>query len=196
MPFLRPGSLAAIPTALALLLGLGALPGVTEAQVTVKATPTIGSTQPENAYDEIARLLGAGLPQEALEKLAPRLQARPRDPQLRFLKGVAQSQSGEAQAAQETFTALTQDYPELPEPYNNLAVLHAGAGHLEQARAALETAIRLSPGYATAQLNLGDVYARLAARAWQRALELEPANPALRPRLQVLQQLPSEAIAR
>jgi Flp pilus assembly protein TadD len=148
------------------------------------------------AHEQVARLLRAGQPAEALRQADELLAGRPNDAQLRFLKGVAQSQSGAAQAAQDTFTALTQDYPELPEPYNNLAVLHAGAGRLEPARAALETALRLSPGYATAYQNLGDVYARLAAKAWQRALELDPANPALQPRLQVLQQLPTEAATR
>lgn len=148
------------------------------------------------AHEEVARLLRAGQPAEALRQADELLATRPNDAQLRFLKGVAQSQSGATEAAQESFTALTQDYPELPEPYNNLAVLHASAGRLEPARAALETAIRLSPGYATAYQNLGDVYARLAAKAWQRALELEPANPALQPRLQLLRQLPTEAAAR
>jgi Flp pilus assembly protein TadD len=148
------------------------------------------------AHEEVARLLRAGQPAEALRQADELLVGRQNDAQLRFLKGVAQSQSGATEAAQESFTSLTQDYPELPEPYNNLAVLHAGAGRLEPARTALETAIRLSPGYATAYQNLGDVYARLAAKAWQRALELEPANPALQPRLQVLRQLPTEAAAR
>ena len=64
---------------------------------------------------------------------------------------------------------LTRDYPELAEPYNNLAVLHAASGHLEKAREALETALRLDPGYATARENLGDVYLRLAASAYEQA---------------------------
>ena len=148
------------------------------------------------AHEEVARLLRADQPAEALRKAEDLLASRPNDAQLRFLRGVAQSQSGQPDAASATFTELTQDYPELPEPYNNLAVLHAGAGRLEEARAALETALRLNPGYATAHQNLGDVHARLAARAWQRALELDPANPALRPRLQIVQQLPGAAAAR
>ena len=148
------------------------------------------------SHEEVARLLRADQPAEALRSAEDLLATRPNDAQLRFLKGVAQSQNGQPDAASETFGALTQDYPELPEPYNNLAVLHAAAGRLEQARVALETALRLSPGYATAHQNLGDVYARLAVQAWQRALELEPANSTLRPRLQILQQLPGEAAAR
>jgi hypothetical protein len=50
------------------------------------------------------------------------LAAKPRDPQMRFLKGVIQRDSGKVNEAIATFNKLTEDYPELPEPYNNLAV--------------------------------------------------------------------------
>ena len=39
------------------------------------------------------------------------------------------------------FEQLTEDFPELPEPYNNLAVLYAADGQLDRARAALELAL-------------------------------------------------------
>ena len=147
-------------------------------------------------YDAVGRMVRAGQLDLAQAKAEQYLNANPKDPQMRFLKGVIQQQRGQADEALATFTQLTQDYPELPEPYNNLAVLEAAAGRLDAARAALETALRLNPGYATAQQNLGDVYARLAGRAWARALELDPANPALQPRLQILQQLPTTGAAR
>ena len=82
-------------------------------------------------------------------------------------------------AAQTTFTRLTEDYPELPEPYNNLAVLLAGQGLLEPARAALEMAIRVKPDYGTAQENLGDVYLRLAEQSYGQAQAADPDNSAL-----------------
>ncbi|MDP3607053.1 MAG: tetratricopeptide repeat protein, partial [Polaromonas sp.] len=73
-------------------------------------------------YADIAQLLKAGKPADALAKVEQRLSANPRDPQLRFLRGVAQADSGKPADAIATFTKLTEDYPELPEPYNNLAV--------------------------------------------------------------------------
>jgi tetratricopeptide (TPR) repeat protein len=76
---------------------------------------------------------------------------------------------GEREKARAIFTRLTQDFPDLADPYNNLAVLHAAAGELDEAQAALEQALRLQPEHAQAQENLGDVLLRLALRAYQRA---------------------------
>jgi len=69
-----------------------------------------------------------------------------------------------------------EDFPELPEPYNNLAVLYASEGQLDSARAALEMALAAAPNYATALENLGDVYLQMAADAYQRAAKLDPSN--------------------
>lgn len=124
-------------------------------------------------YGEITRLLKAGKPAQAQALVEQRLAATPKDPQLRFLRGVAQTDAGQAQEAIQTFTRLTQDYPELAEPYNNLAVLYAQDDQLEKARTALEMAIRNNPDYATAHENLGDVYARLASQAYGKAVQLE-----------------------
>jgi tetratricopeptide (TPR) repeat protein len=112
----------------------------------------------------------------ALTKLDALLVTRPREPQARFLKGIAQSESGATAAASETFRALTEDYPELPEPYNNLAVLLAQKGDYVGARAALESAIAASPDWAIAHENLGDLYARLAATHYERAAALDRDN--------------------
>jgi Flp pilus assembly protein TadD len=98
---------------------------------------------------------------------------RPREPQARFLKGVVQTEQGETDAALATFLALTSDFPELPEPYNNLAVLYAKKGQYEGARVALETAVKAAPDWAVAHENLGDVYVRIAAGEYERAAELD-----------------------
>ena len=112
----------------------------------------------------------------AESKLDALIAQRPREPQARFLKGVAESELGHADAAMTIFRDLIADYPELPEPYNNLAVLYAQKGEYEQARLALETAVRTAPNWAVARENLGDIYARLAAAEYEHAAKLDHDN--------------------
>lgn len=165
--FMKPAS--AYPLALArllvLALGLGA-----------------GSARADE-YSEVSQLLRTGRQAEALVRIERHLAAKPRDPQMRYFKGVIQRDSGQQTEALATFTRLTEDYPELPEPYNSLAVIHAAQGDYDKARAALEMAIRANPGYATAHENLGDIQVRLAGQAYCKALQLEAGNSALRTKL-------------
>ena len=138
---------------------------------------------------DVSQLLRTGKLVEAMTKAEAFLAAKPNDPQMRFLKGVIQRSSGKQAEAIATFTKLTEDYPELPEPYNNLAVLFAGQGQFDKARAALEMAIRTNPSYSTAHENLGDVYARLASQAYNKALQLDGANAAVPPKLALIREL-------
>jgi len=140
-------------------------------------------------YGDVTQLMRSGKHAEALAKADQYIAARPRDPQMRFLKGVLQSEAGRKAEAIETFTALTQEYPELPEPYNNLAVLYAGRGEFDKARMALESAIRTNPTYAIAYENLGDTYAQLASQAYVRAQQLDAGNASVRPKLALIRQL-------
>lgn len=143
-----------------------------------------------NDYAEITQLLKAGKPAEALAKADQRLAAAPRDPQLRFLRGVAQADAGKQNDAIVTFTKLTEEYPELPEPYNNLAVIYASQNQLDKSRAALEMAIRTNPSYATAHENLGDIYAKLASQAYNKALQLDASNAgSVKPKLALIRDL-------
>jgi tetratricopeptide (TPR) repeat protein len=137
---------------------------------------------------EINRLAAAGQAAEALARLDRLLEQRPRDPQLRFQKGVILSGTQAAQAL-EVFAALAADYPEIPEPHNNLAVLHAAAGDYDKARAALDAALRANPNYAVAHQNMGDLHAQLARQSYLRALQLDPSNAAVPPKLELLRQL-------
>ena len=141
-------------------------------------------------YAEITQLIKSGKPAEALAKADQRLAAAPRDPQLRFLRGVAQADSGKQGDAITTFTKLTEEYPELPEPYNNLAVLYANQNQLDKARTALEMAIRTNPSYATAHENLGDIYAKLASQAYNKALQLDATHAnSVKPKLALIREL-------
>lgn len=130
-------------------------------------------------YSDVAQLVRDGKTAQAIAKAEQHLSSNQRDPQMRFLKGTAQAAAGHTDEALATFTQLTEEYPELPEPYNNIAVIHASQNRLDQARAALETAVRNNPGYAVAHENLGDIYVRLAEQAYARSLQLRSTNAAL-----------------
>jgi tetratricopeptide (TPR) repeat protein len=164
-PFFSPRRLAAVLTALLL------------------------STAHADDYTDVSQLVRAGKLQEAMAKADVYLAGKPKDPQMRFLKGVIQRDSGKTPEALSTFIKLTEDFPELPEPYNNLAVLYAGQNQFDKARTALEMAIRTNPSYATAHENLGDVYAKLASQAYNKALQLDSANSAVPPKLALIREL-------
>ncbi len=136
-----------------------------------------GAVQADEIAD-IGKLLRGGQLDQALQRVDSFLATKPRDAQGRFLKGLILTEQNKTQEAITLFTRLTEDFPELPEPYNNLAVLFAGQGQYEKARQSLEMAIRTHPSYATAHENLGDVYAKLASQAYDKALQLDSNNPA------------------
>ena len=73
------------------------------------------------------------------------------------------------EGAKKTLIEITQQFPELPEPYNNLAAIAANQGKWIEARDYLELALKLRPTYSTAAANLGEVYVRLGAKAYEDA---------------------------
>lgn len=148
---------------------------------------TVLGAQADDVSD-VQKLLAAGKNTEALQKADQFLTAKPRDPMMRFLRGISLSQAGRAPEAITAFTKLTEDYPELPEPFNNLAVLYAQQGQYDKARNALEMAIRTNPSYATAYENLGDVYAKLASQAYSKALQIDTRS-AVAPKLAMIRDL-------
>ena len=138
---------------------------------------------------DVQRLHYAGQTTAAMQRADQFLATRPKDPQMRFLKGVMLSDSKLDTQAIAQFQRLTEDYPDLAEPYNNLAALYAAAGDYAKARATLEQALRTNPGYATAHENLGDVHAALASQSYARALQLEPKNVTVPPKLALVREL-------
>ncbi|RZI75795.1 MAG: tetratricopeptide repeat protein [Variovorax sp.] len=140
-------------------------------------------------YADVNQLLRQGKAADALAKADAYIAGKPRDPQMRFLRGVILSEQGKQADATVAFTQLTQDFPELPEPYNNLAALYAAQSQFEKARVALEMAIRLNPNYATAYENLGDVHLRLAAQSYNKAQSFATANASVAPKLTLVRQI-------
>lgn len=140
-------------------------------------------------YGDVLQLYRSARFADALAKADQYLAGKPRDPQMRFLKGVVLSDSGKTDEALTTFVKLTEDFPELPEPYNNMAVIYAAQNQFDKARVALEMAVRTNPGYATAHENLGDVYVRLAGQSYARSQQLDPAARTVPPKLKLVSDL-------
>jgi Flp pilus assembly protein TadD len=139
--------------------------------------------------EEVRLLMTRGEHAAALQLAQRDAEARPRDPQARFLQGVVLMEMGRDDEALALFANLTQLYPELPDPMNNIALLHARAGRLDQAMTALQAALRSDPGHRTARANLGQVHLMLAVQAWERVAASGPLEPALQRKLEAARTL-------
>lgn len=142
-----------------------------------------------DAFDDAQQLYKQGRHEESLARIDDHLAQNPRDARARFLKGVILTERNQSQEAIVVFTELTQDFPELPEPYNNLAVLYASQGDYRNAREALEMAVRTHPRYAKAHENLGDIYAALASEAYGKALQLDQGSKSAGIKLEAIREI-------
>jgi len=129
-----------------------------------------------NTLAEIRALAADQYYSEALNQLDAYLEDNADDVEARLFRGVILTRQGNIDEAIATFDRLSKDRPELPEPLNNLAVLYATLGRYEDSRKVLQRAIELEPRYGTAHENLGDVYAKLANIAYERAFTLNEEN--------------------
>jgi Flp pilus assembly protein TadD/ketosteroid isomerase-like protein len=147
------------------------------------------SLSPEAA--EVQRLIRDGQHSQALKLIDDALSRNPRDAQMRFRRGVALSMLDRKPEALGVFQKLVDDHPDMPAPYNNMAVILGSMGDYDKARVALDKAIRTNPAYATAYQNLGDVYAQLASQAYAKALQLDKSDGTVQPKLALLRELTS-----
>lgn len=141
------------------------------------------------ALKEISMLSNQGNQAAALDKVNSYLKRNPKDAEALFMKGVILVELGQNDNAISTFNNLTNEFPNLPEPYNNLAVLYADKGDYDKARRSLEKAIKTHPSYATAHENLGDIYARLASEAYNKAFKLDSSNARAQNKLSMITDL-------
>lgn len=155
--------------------------------IAAELTDTSKIQAEKNSLDKIQRLLSSKQYQQAAPKLKEFLNKNPQDMRGRFMLATVLSETDQDNAAITLFTKLTEEFPEVPEPYNNLGALYAKQGNLEQARQSLEMAIRANPNYAIAQENLGDVYARLAKTQYQLAERLSTNNKPLTQKREALE---------
>jgi Flp pilus assembly protein TadD len=176
---------------IAVLISLAVAAGGVAAQPVPPQTTTAPAVDiaTETPLREVQKLIGAGELVRALARADAHIAKHPRDAQMRFVRGVILTELKEVDAARAVFVGLAEDFPELPEPHNNLAVLYAAEGQLELARGALEMALTARPDYATARENLGDVYLQMAADAYERAAKLQPANRPLASKLGLTREL-------
>ena len=159
---------------------IGALIGLGSANISLAA---------DVAITDIQKMVRQGQNAQALEKVDAYIATRPKDAQGRFLRGIILTELNRNNEAIAVFTKLTEDFPELPEPYNNLAVLYAQQKQYDKARTALEMAIRTHPSYAVAHENLGDVYAKLASQAYDKALQLDSSNAHAQSKLSLIREM-------
>jgi len=128
---------------------------------------------PSQITTHIERLLTAGKNQEALELIEKRQAEtegqRGTDVQLMFQHARALAALGRSAEAIAVYTDMTTRFPELPEPWNNLAALYAKQGDLDRAQQALEMALRANPDYPEARANLGDIQLMMALRTYRNA---------------------------
>jgi len=164
------------------------------AQATPAAAP-VPATAPAADVAEIQRLINAHQATQALKLIDDALAKNPKDPAMRFRRGVTLSLLDRNADAIQVFQKLVEDHPEMPAPYNNLAVLYGHQGDYNKARAALVAAIRTNPQYATAYQNLGDVYAQLASEAYQKALQIDSKDTVTPPKLLLLRELTNPGVA-
>lgn len=159
------------------------------ASVASVALLAMAPTARADTLQNIGKLIKQGQHAQALEQVDKYLAAKPKDAQGRFLKGIVLTEMNKPNEAIVVFTKLTEDYPELPEPYNNLAVIYAQQKQYDKAKQALEMAIRTHPSYATAHENLGDIYARLASQAYDKALQIDSSNSSAQNKLALIRDL-------
>jgi tetratricopeptide (TPR) repeat protein len=153
------------------------------------ATVGLCTTVHADELKDISQLASQGQHAQVLEKVNAYLTSHPGDVSGLFLKGVILTEQNKSADAIRIFTAITEAHPELPEPYNNLAVLYADQGQYDKACLALEKAIKSHPSYATAHENLGDIYAKMASDVYDKALQLDSSNARAKTKLSLVKEL-------
>jgi len=149
------------------------------------------SAAPSKAEDlkEIATQSSQGHHGAAMERINSHIKAHPNDVQALFMRAVMLAEQNRKDDAIKAFTEMTDKFPALPEPYNNLAVLYADQGQFDKAKKALESAIKTHPSYATAHENLGDIYAKMATDAYGKALQIDKTNTSAQSKLALIKDL-------
>jgi tetratricopeptide (TPR) repeat protein len=158
------------------------------AKLLESAKPSTSTALPPTApqwTDHFERMLNANRNEQALAEIEQRLAATKNknklngvDVQLQFQHARALAANGRNKEAEAIYGEMTTLYPELPEPWNNLAVLQAARGDYERASFSLQQALRANPKFTAARANLGDVQLKMAQQSYKEAGKTFPADGA------------------
>lgn len=141
--------------------------------------------------DEIERLINSGQAEAALARIESReaqlasATTPGTDVQLMFQKARALTALKRTAQAQKIYQDMTVRFPELAEPWNNLAMIYIQNGSLDEAAFALETAVMNNPTNGNAIANLADVRLLMAIRGYREAAKMRV--PGAAKRLQALE---------
>jgi tetratricopeptide (TPR) repeat protein len=188
-PFGLPSAMTSILALSSLIMTRAVISTFVASAIALSLTAGSAFATPADEIKEASKLYQQNRLDAAMTKVNAALAQTPKDALGRFLKANIFIEQKRVADAIQVLTGLTEDFPELPEPYNNLAALYASQGNYEKAKAALELAIHTNPSYATAHENLGDIYAQLARREYDKALSLDKGNATAQSKLALVKDL-------
>jgi tetratricopeptide (TPR) repeat protein len=152
--------------------------------MTTPFSPTLAQAEPHEAT---LKLLKQEKFTDALQFVQAYLIDHPNDPQMKFWLALLLNKKGSTQESLALYREITQQYPELAEPHNNLGMLLAQQGELEEAKLEFEMALREQPDMAFAMENLSQVYLLLTEQTLKKALALNPQSRTLAAKLQIVE---------
>lgn len=95
---------------------------------------------------------------------------QPDNARIQFLTAYAYQMDKQIDKAKKLYESLIKDYPELPEPRNNLAMIYLANGNIDKASQLLIDALNTNPSYSTAYANLGRIYRGIASETYRQAV--------------------------
>lgn len=110
-----------------------------------QVNPLLQGLKPSDVPGRVESLLTGGRNAEALALADAGLEQNSTNLKLRFMRTVALERLDRVDEAISELRRMTADFPEVPEPYNNLAVILAQKGELDEAEGYLKKVLSISP---------------------------------------------------
>jgi tetratricopeptide (TPR) repeat protein len=110
---------------------------------------------------------------------------QPTNAKIQFLTAYAYQMDQQMNRAKELYEHLIQEYPELPEPRNNLAMIYLDKGNSDKASQLLIDALNTHSSYSMAYNNLGRIYRSIASATYRQAVS-ESNQPVESPKIELI----------